>query len=107
MIISEKHISHLYTVFQLFDSYVIDLSFKKSFFNYPTVILLKQKIDVFGFITAIDKSKAISKLDFPYIFKNLKTYLKFTAWFRGFVLCYTQKINKLQRKKLKIPAIAI
>ena len=51
----EKHVSHLHSIFQFFDFYGINLSFKNSFLNYPTVVLLKQKINVFGFTTATDK----------------------------------------------------
>ena len=72
----KKHLIHLHVVFQLLDSYDISLSSKKSFLNYSIVTLLKQKVDVFDFIIAIDKLKIISKLNFLYTLKNLKIYLK-------------------------------
>ena len=74
----EEHISHLHSVFQLFDSYEISLLFKKSCLNYQ-IVSLKQKIDIFGFIIAAEKVKTISKLNFPYTLKNLETYLKLTS----------------------------
>ena len=95
----EEHVSYLHSIFQLFDSYGINLLFKKSFLNYFTVGLLGQKIDVFGFTTAADKLNAISKLNFFYTFKNLETYLRLTDWLLGFVFWYVQKIETLQRKK--------
>ena len=55
-----ENISHLHSVFQLLDSYRFRLLFKKSFLNYPTVALLKQKINIFGFIVATEKLKPIS-----------------------------------------------
>ena len=38
--ILEKHISNLHSIFQLFESYGIILSFKKCILNYPAVVLL-------------------------------------------------------------------
>lgn len=70
--ILKKHLIYLYVVFQLFNSYNINLSSKKSFLNYSIIILLRLKIDVFDFIIAIDKLKIISKLNFFYTLKNLK-----------------------------------
>ena len=89
--ILDEHISYLYSVFQLFDFYGINLSFEKSFLNYFTVVLLKQKTNVFCFIIATEKFKTISKLNFPYTFKNFKMYLY------GFVFGYTQKTDAFQR----------
>ena len=104
----EGHISYLHSVFQLFDYYRINLLFRKSFLNYPIVVLLKQRINVFGFIIATEKLETIAKLDFFYIFKNLETYLKLTGWLRGFVFWYTQRIYALRRKKtVFFSAIAI
>ena len=95
----KKHLAHLHTIFQLFDFYDINLSSKKFFLDYLIVVLLKQKINVFDFITIIDKLKTIVKLNFSYILKNLKIYLDLIDWLREFVLWYAQKINVLQRRK--------
>ena len=46
----KKYLTYLYSVFQLLKFYEISFSSKKFFFSYFTVILLRQKINVFGFI---------------------------------------------------------
>ena len=95
----KEHIAHLHVIFQLLNSYDINLSLKKLFFDYSIVALLKQKINAFDFITVVDKLKIISKLNFFYILKELKTYLSFIDWLREFVVFYAQKIDALQRRK--------
>ena len=74
----KKHLTHLRDVFQLLNSYDIRLSSKKSYLNYSTVALLKQKIDVFDLTIAADKLTAITNLRFSYTLKNLEGYLDFT-----------------------------
>ena len=72
--ILKKHLIHLNIIFQVMNFYDINFSSKKSFLNYFTIALLNQKIDVFDFITVNEKLNVIIKLNFSYIFKNLKTY---------------------------------
>ena len=83
----EKHVSHLHSVFQLFDSYAINLLFETSFLNYPIVVLLKQKIDIFGFTIAAEKLETISKLDVFFFqkFGNVLKINRLVAWFRVMV----------------------
>ena len=95
----EKHMTHLHSMFQRLNFYDISLSFKKFFLSYFTIALLKQKIDVFDFITTTDKLETIVKLNFSYTLKTLKIYLNFTKWLREFVTFYAQKTNALQRRK--------
>ena len=95
----EKHIIHLHSMFQRFNFYDINLSFKKFFLKYFTIAFLEQKVDVFDFITTTNKLKTIIKLNFSYTFKNLKIYLNLTKWLREFVTFYAQKTNALQRRK--------
>ena len=97
--IFEKYMTHLHLMFQSLNFYDINLFFKKFFFDYFTIALLDQKIDVFDLIIAIDKLKIIIKLNFSYTLKNLKIYLNFTEWLREFVTFYAQKTNALQRRK--------
>ena len=96
----KKHIVHLHAIFELFDFFDITLSSKKSFFDYFTIALLNQKIDVFDLTTTIDKLKIIMKLNFFYTLKNLKDYFDLIDWFRDFVFWYAQKANVLQRRKI-------
>ena len=84
--ILEKHISHLHSVFQLLDSYRINLSFKESFLHYP---ILETKIEIFGFITAAEKLEIISKLIFFFQkFGNIFEIDRLIAWFR--ILVYAK-----------------
>ena len=70
------------------NSFDISLSPKKSFLNYSTIALLNQKINVFDLTIAIEKLKAIIKLNFLYTLKNLKIYLNLIDWLRDFVTFY-------------------
>ena len=74
----EKHMTHLHSMFQRLNFYDISLFLKKFFFDYSTIALLDQKVDVFDLIIAVDKLKIIVKLNFSYTLKNLKIYLNLT-----------------------------
>jgi hypothetical protein len=97
--IFEKHMIHFHSIFQRFNFYEINLSFKKFFLNYFTIALFDQKIDAFELIIATKKFETIIKLNFFYILKNFEIYLKFTKWLRKFITFYAQKIDALQRCK--------
>ena len=96
----EKHVAHLHSMFELFNSYDINLFSKKFFFDYFIVALLEQKMNVFDFIIVVDKLEIIIKFDFSYILKNFEIYLRFIEWLRKFVFLYAQKIDALQRRKI-------
>ena len=87
-------------MFQRLNFYDINLFLKKFFLDYSTIALLDQKVDVFDLTIAVDKLKIIIKLNFSYIFKNLKIYLNFIEWLREFVTFYVQKTDALQRRKI-------
>ena len=57
--------------------YDINFLSKKLFLNYFIITLLNQKIDAFDFIIVNKKLNAIIKLNFSYIFKNLKNLFRF------------------------------
>ena len=73
----EKHLIHLYKVFNLLKLYDIRLSSKKSYLKYFIVVLLNQRINVFELTIVVDKLIAIVNFQFFYILKNLKIYLNF------------------------------
>ena len=73
----KKHLSHLYQIFQLLNSYKIRLLSKKLYLNYSIIVLLNQKIDAFNLIIVVDKLIAIVKFQFFFILKNLKIYFDF------------------------------
>ncbi len=72
----KKHLEHLSQLFALFDKLNITLKTKKTYFEYLSISLLRQKIDSLELITAENKLKVIVKLFFLKTLKNLKTYLK-------------------------------
>jgi len=76
--ILEKYLYYLYTIFYLLDFKKITLFFKKFFLDYFSVILLKQKINIFDFIAFANKIAIIKSLDFFYKLSNLKLYLDLT-----------------------------
>ena len=75
----DEHLRHLNFIFGLLNFKEVTLFFKKSFLDYFTVTLLRQKIDVFGLTAAADKITAIKSLDFPYKLADLKLYFDLTG----------------------------
>ena len=84
----EKHLDYLRQTFAELTRVRISLQPTKSFIKYPSVSLLGQYIDRFGLITAENKFKAITALKFPYILKELETYIGITGWLRQYVPYY-------------------
>ena len=94
----KKHFVHLHQIFQLFEFYDINFSFKNFFFDYFTIALLNQKIDAFEFIIVANKLIVIIKLNFFYTFKNFEIYFDLIDWLRDFIIWYAQKMKFFQRK---------
>ena len=84
----EKHIKHLFKIFELFHKLNITLKFNKIYFEYFIVVLFDKKIDNFEFIIVEKKLKIIFKFQIFVILKLLKTYLKFIDWMRDYVFYY-------------------
>ena len=74
----------------------------KSYIGYPTMVLLKQKIDIFGLNISVDKLEIIQAIKFPRKFKNLETYVGMRNYFRNYVPYYTQLVKPLQRRKITL-----
>src|SRR6266536_3566591 len=74
----EEHVEYLDIILGLFDRLGITIKETKTFLNYPSIILLNQRVD--GFSIAIFKkwTAAIQNLAFLKILKDLKIYLDFT-----------------------------
>ncbi len=71
----KKHLNHLSQLFALFEKLNITLKTKKTYLDYLSISLLRQKVDSLDLITAKDKLKAIVKLSFLKTLKDLKKYL--------------------------------
>jgi hypothetical protein len=74
----EDHIEHLDKIFELFDKIGIILKNFKVFLDYPSIILLRQRVDGLEILYSKDRITTILQLIFPFIFKQLKTYLGLT-----------------------------
>lgn len=61
--------------FQIFLAYNISIQLLKTYFNYPDISLLRQRVNSLGFLTIEDKLEVIKLLSYPQIFVILKYYL--------------------------------
>jgi hypothetical protein len=98
----EKHLDHLSQLFALFQELNITLKAKKTYLEYLSISLLRQKIDSLDLITAENKLKAIVKLSFLKTLKDLKKYLEMIEWLRDYVVYYAQKAESLQKRKTNL-----
>ena len=98
----ENHIKHLHAIFSLLKSFNISFSSEKSFLDYSSMQLLKQKVDAFDLTTVSKKIEAIVKLEFLRNLKDLETYLDFIEWLRHYISYYAQKSNSLQIRKTNL-----
>lgn len=76
----EDHLRHLRQIFQVFRSNNISIKLAKTFIGYSSLQLLGQNVDSPGLATAEEKLKAIAKLKFPQILRQLEHYLGLTGW---------------------------
>jgi hypothetical protein len=98
----KEHLKHLNQLFALFEKLNITLKTKKTYFEYFSISLLKQKIDSLDFITAENKLKMIVKLSFFKTLKDLKKYLDAIDWLRDYVVYYAQKAESFQERKTNL-----
>ena len=98
----KNHIKHLHAIFSLLKSFNISLNLEKSFLNYSSIQLLKQKVDVFDLIIVSEKIEAIIKFEFLRNLKNFEIYLDFIEWLRHYISYYAQKSNSLQIRKISL-----
>ncbi len=99
---SKDHLEHLNQLFALFEKLNITLKTKKTYLEYFSISLLKQKIDSLELITAENKLKTIVKLSFLKTLKKLKKYLDMIEWLRDYVVYYAQKAESLQKRKTNL-----
>jgi len=74
-----EHLQHLRKLFNLFRQRRVSLNPKKSFLSYPSVILLRQRVDSLGILTSADKITAIKALRFLANLRDLEIYLSLTG----------------------------
>jgi hypothetical protein len=72
----EEYIEYLDIIFELFNRIGITLKNSKIYLGYPSIILLKQRINNLDITYAENRIAAFKDLQFPQILKNLKKYLE-------------------------------
>ena len=71
----------------------------KTYLEYFTVSLLKQKIDSFDLIISTKKFKIIIDFFFSKNLKTLKIYFEMIKYLRDYIFYYVQKLNVLNQRK--------
>jgi uncharacterized protein involved in tolerance to divalent cations len=84
----DEHLNHLRQIFKRLKNYNVILNSKKIFFEYSSIVFLKQVMNAFDLITTKKKFVAIANLIFSFILKELKIYLKFIDYLRVYVSWY-------------------
>jgi hypothetical protein len=72
----KEYIEYLNTIFELFNRIGITLKNSKIYLDYPSIILLKQRINDLDMTCAENRIAAFKNLQFPQTLKNLKKYLE-------------------------------
>lgn len=86
--ILKDHCAHLHAVFFKFQTLRISLKLIKTFIDYLSVTLLRQKINDLELVIDEDKIRALKKLQFSATLSTLKKYLNLTDWLRSFIFYY-------------------
>ena len=100
--IAKEHVTHLREIFFTLIQNNIFIKSIKTFIEYFTVSLLSQKVDSLDLATTKEKLRAISKLRFSQILRQLKTFLDLTSWLRDYVSHYAGLSKSLQNKKTEL-----
>ena len=74
--IAKEYFQHLKTIFAFFAHFKIILKLKKSYLNYLLIILFKQRVNNFKFITIEKRITIIKKIRLLKSLKALEIYLE-------------------------------
>ena len=94
-----EYLDHLYQIFARLNGINITLILKKCYIGFPSVQLLKQRINNLNLITFTDKLKAITEFSFLIILIQLKYYIGLTGYIRKYVFYYIAIIESLEKRK--------
>ena len=100
--ILKKHFRHFRKIFNVFTINNIFIKSKKTFIDYFTMHLLKQKIDFLDLIIAKKKFKIIFRLFFSISLQLLEIYFEFIDWLRDYVFWYVDFSLSFQKLKTKL-----
>jgi hypothetical protein len=98
----QKHLNHLRILFRIFFRKKIIINSLKTFLDYQSVILLRQRVNVFELITIEKKLKAIALLKFSKNLIAFERYLNLTDYLRNKVYFFAEIIMFLQKLKTKL-----
>lgn len=98
----EDHIIHIDCIFNRFVEYNITIKNSKCFINYPSTIVLNQRINIYNLSTIKNRFAALSKIAFPKNTQDLKHFLSITGYFRYYYKDYANVIEHLQKRKIQL-----
>src|SRR6266498_6001227 len=74
----KEYVKYLDIILGLFDRLGMTIKEVKTFLNYPSIILLDQRVNEFDIAIFKERTAAIRNLAFPKMLKDLEIYLDFT-----------------------------
>ena len=98
----DEHKTHLRSIFDMLKINNISIKSEKTFIDYLTVHLLRQKMNFLKLTTTEKKLKAIFRLSYSKTLQSLETYLKLTEWLRDYVFMYVDVAKSLQKLKIEL-----
>jgi hypothetical protein len=98
----QKHLNHFKMLFQIFLKKEIIINSLQTFFEYQSVILLKQRVNAFELTIAEKKLKAIALLKFSKNLIAFERYLNLVDYLRNKVYFFAEIIMSLQKLKTKL-----
>jgi hypothetical protein len=94
-----EHVDHLKQIFSILIHNEIFVNLKKIFLEYFSIQLFDQKMNSLDLTIDEEKLKAIVKLKFSRILKQLEHYLELIEWMREYVFNYVEVSQSLQNRK--------
>lgn len=95
----KEHERHLKLFFERLDELNFCLAPAKAFIGFPSIKLLGQKVDAYGFSTPEEKLKALRDLEYPENASELERYLGFAGTMRDNVPYYAHLTEPLHDLK--------
>ncbi len=97
-----EHLKHLRTLFRIFLRKEIIINSLKTFLDYQSVILLRQRVNALELIIAEEKLKAIALLKFSENLIALERYLGLVDYLRDKIYFFVDVFKSLQELKIKL-----
>ena len=98
----DEHKTHLRSIFDMLKINNISIKSEKTFIDYFTIHLLKQKMNFLELITTEKKLKTISRLSYSKTLQSLEIYLRLTEWLRDYVSMYVDVAKSFQKLKIEL-----